>query len=488
MNLPTPQPLRSIVTLGAGIVGLSAAIAFRRALPNTPIKVVVTPNHSGALADRQEVAPQSILQFHRRIGMDEAGMFQRAGGSHWFATRFKNWNQAGGDWLYTHGKHGVPVAQSHFHQHWLRLEDEGSPYHAHSLAGALALAGRFKPLLASEYSLRFNLQGYLKRLVSLARHVGITFVPGTLVSTTRSADGKITSITLSDQQQLSADLFLDCAGPQAPLLSTLEDQFEDWSQWIPCDRQLLDQRRTQCPPDLIDTITALPDGWRWNMPGQNGLHSSFNYHSSFTSENAAAACLRTDELDAMAFRPGRRTNSWVHNVVAFGDAAATPGPLYGSTLQIAHESILRALELLPGRDCQPNLIAEYNRRTALADAVMRDFHAWHYRHSGQPEGPMWRAAQESPPPESLAHRLEQFLRRGSLPHYAESAITIDNWRAALIGLGLRPTGLDPAVHAVDKTQSRAILNQSSASINRVVQDCPAYTDALPRIASSKSQA
>ena len=69
----------SVAVRGSGVVALSAAIAFRRALPAARVTLVERPVDPRSLLDRIGAATLAIDGFHRAIGLDQALFIRRAG-------------------------------------------------------------------------------------------------------------------------------------------------------------------------------------------------------------------------------------------------------------------------------------------------------------------------------------------------------------------------------------------------------------------------
>lgn len=69
----------SVAVLGSGVVALSAAIAFRRALPTARITLVERPADPRSLLDRIGAATLAIDGFHRAIGLDQQLFIRRTG-------------------------------------------------------------------------------------------------------------------------------------------------------------------------------------------------------------------------------------------------------------------------------------------------------------------------------------------------------------------------------------------------------------------------
>ena len=122
---------------------------------------------------------------------------------------------------------------------------------------------------------------------------------------------------------------------------------------------------------------------------------------------------------------------------------------------LAQMAILRALDLLPGRDCHPIELGEYVRLTGQETIRVRDFLALHYLRSGRTEGAFWQFASRGQAPDTLAHTLQQFESRGRLPFYEEESFTPHSWTAVMHGMGI-PRGRRSAPPARRRRRGAAI--------------------------------
>jgi len=461
------RAIRSVAVLGGGITGLSAALAFARALPQVQVSLIRTPADPNTLADRLPGTLPSIARFHDAIGLPEAELLRSGAATRRLGTRFEHWSADDARWIHVHGDYGLPAGIVPFHQLWAQARrlGQGRAYHAYSAGAVIADAGKFvlpdgdprSPLSTFDYALRLSREQYAALLAALAGSAGVAMSDGTLAQAERRADGGVAALLLADGRRIEADLFLDCTGTSAALLSKLADSFEDWSGYLPCHRLLL-STGPATRADSCDTVEALPDGWQSSTPLPD---RTLQVRASDTAEG-----------DAITIRPGRRPNPWLHNVLAIGDAAIAIDPLVSANLHLAHSAILRALALLPGRDCAPVELAEYNRLTALEAARVRDFTALHYLRSGRSDGAFWQAAARLPVPDSLAHTLQQFDTRGRLPFHEEETFEKDSWLAALCGMGMLPRATDPVALA-------APLEINLPTLEQFADDLAAMAARLP---------
>jgi tryptophan halogenase len=459
------RAIRSIAILGGGIVGLSAAAAFARALPRLAITMIETPLDPAALADRLPGSTSAIHRFHSSIGVDEQALLRAGAALPRLGLRFENWPVGAETWVHVHGEHGAAAGKIPFHQLWARARREGraDAWHRYSAAGVLAEAGKFvhpqpgTPLATFDYALRLEPARYREMLVALAERLGVTRIAGAFGSVERRDDGGVAALLTGDGRRVEADLYVDASGPAAPLAAMLSNGFEDWSATLPYDRTEIGEAPTSAA-DPNDTILASAQNWQYvaPLPGKTLVGRVF----------ASAQ----DETPAVAIRPGRLAEPWIRNVLALGDAAVALDPLHWPNLHLAQSGIARAIELLPGRDCHPVEIAEYNRRARAEAERMRDFQALHYLRGGAP----------IQAPESLARVLEQFERRGRFLHQDEDSLLEEVWISALLGLEVLPHATDPLATAVPAGAASARMAEMRAGLAQLPGRLPPYADYLAR--------
>ena len=482
MNHQTDRTIRSICIVGTGITGLSAALAFARSLPMAQLTLVETPADPANLTDRLPAGLPMMRGFHDLIGLAERDLVRAGVATHRLAARFEGWSRTGASWLQAHGEYGQPADGVAFHQLWVAAQARGDaePYDQYALAAVLADTGRFahpspdlaSPLAAFDYALRLDPVAYQLYLEQRCAALNIPRVKGQLLDMERRDDGGLASVHCSCGATVAADLFIDCGGPSAPLLSALTGAFDDWSAWLPCDQLQVEDGGLDAP-GCCDTVTATDHGWQWHMPLAQGAIAATCAGSAFAAPDAAKK--------TVAVKAGARPRPWVHNVLALGDAALTMAPLLPINLTLVHNAIVRALTLLPGRDCHAVELQEYNRRTAMEARRLRDFAALHMLRSGRRNGAMWQALANVPPPDSLAHTLDQFEARGRLPFYEEEIFGAHAWAAALLGMGVVPRTADPASRRVDAETASRAMARFARSLRDIAGRALPYPDYLRRL-------
>ncbi|GAA3703541.1 tryptophan 7-halogenase [Sphingomonas cynarae] len=465
---------RAVVIVGDGPVGLLAAITFAAALPQATVTVIATPDDPAALADRLPVASPRALAFLATLGIDEPTLVA-AGATHRIGERF-----AWGDAAFTLGTgEGVPiVAGAALHQLWLAHGAAGR-FEELVPAATLAATDRFvlpepdpRSLLSRvDHGLRIDPVRGRAMLTARARAARVTIMPSAGLQVERDGD-VVRAVTLADGTRIAADLFIDASGPAALLAA--DDGWIDWSAALPVDRLLL--ATAVGVPSPTDVYAAVPAGWTATWPLADCTLTAFAYAGDIT-DDAEARHLFVTPADTIALHPGRRVRPLVGNVLALGDAAAMLGPLGmpGFALACAHLSL--ALDLMPARDPDPFLIAEYNRRATLQADRLCD-HAAAFYHVAVPPGTFWGTARTRAVPEGLAVLLAQFRQRGTLPPLEEEMVSRADWAQALLGLGVRPVRADPIALSVPPATATDALTRLRDAIATLPGRLPPYPDYL----------
>ena len=493
--------IRQVVVAGGGIVAWTAAATVRKRLPGLSVTVIPTPIPPDALADRMSGTLPSITDFHADIGLSESRVMAATASGFRLGTQFHDWADGLPPYFHGYGEHGRQLGPAAFHQIWLkRTPSAGGSLSDYSPAAALALAGRFvhpqadsaSPLSAFGYGLQLDPAAYRDFMRAYALQLGALERAGTIRGLRlRPSDGFIEAVMLEDGSEIAGDLFLDCTGPAALLRTSGDDRFETWDHWLPCDRLLLAQGPAPADVAPFDTATAMAAGWRWEAPSPARTLHGLAYSSAHLSDGKAERVLRgasalSPDCPPVRLRPGRRREPWLRNCVAIGDSAVAIDPLESVNLHLAHSALDRLVSMMPGRDCAPVELDEFNRQSAAEAERVRDFLILHYVTAKRPKQEFWRAAAAVEPPASLTHTLELFRERGTLPFFEEETFARDSWLAVLIGQGVRPRRTDPIADSVAPEAADRAMARMRASIAAIVPTLPthsAYVRDLTRRAS-----
>lgn len=467
--------LSHVVVAGSGQVGAICAIALKRALPSCEVTVLSLPVHPSAFADHANTALPFTNKLHDRLGISEAQIVRHAGGSHRLVTRYFGWSGQDSHGVASYGAEVDPTLKTRFAQDWGGgSRSAGTSMQAVSIAEALADAGRFAippddrdtPHAQLDYALRWNGPSYRQLLVSHAQKLGVGHLQRAILAIERDALGGIAALNVEGHGPLEADLFIDCSGPDALLLSALPDYtIEEWSDVLPI-RRILQAAPGQPMLALEDRVTLLLEGWLFEIAGRDGLQTMIGTGARVTREQAVNA-LGAPPAVEHELAPSRCREPWLGNVVAVGDAAARLEPLGGLPLDLAHRQLGLLLEMLPGRTIEPLERAEYNRRAALMMDGARDTLVMHYA------APRAIDVFEAETPHAVEQTIDQFMRRGRVPFREEFPLMTEEVMTLLSALGFA-AGTPPQHRNTDARELEARGAQAAAKARAAVEFAPPY--------------
>ncbi|KPF63201.1 tryptophan 7-halogenase [Porphyrobacter sp. AAP60] len=485
--MSTPrEPLRRIVVVGGGQVGILTAIALRRSLPGSEVIVIGGTPGPASFADWSPTAMPFTNKLHDRLGIAEADIVTKAGGSYRLIIRYVGWGGAVQAGVQAYGEALDPALKTAFARDWggARALGAAAPPIA-SLAQVLAEAGRFAPPPPGEptpisdvdYSLRWNPAAYRALLIERAEALQVGYVEGVIDNIEPGEGDTIEAIGLGGQGRIAADLFIDCSGPQAMLLAAHRRfAFTDWSDTLPTRSIYLGQPGAPMAA-LEDRITLTGAGWVSEVAGRDGLQATLGAPASVLREDALAM-LRVPARAVIALTPGRVAEPWIGNVIAIGDAAARFDPLGPLNLDLAHRQLDLLLEMLPGRTISPLERAEYNRRSGL---MMDGVHEMLALHFATAEAQRVFGARSLPG--QVAIVIDQFTRRGRIPFREELPLLGQEQFALLAALGWQP-GLPPAVRHGDAGAEARAKAAFEASAQAALAFAPPYAAWLERALSA----
>jgi len=400
----------TVLIVGAGIVGLAAAIALRRALPDAAITLLGVPGDTDGWIDRLGACSPVIHRFHRQIGLDPRLFARRTGAEpvHLRRYRWADGREA--------REASTPVIQF----------VEGVPLHHIWLRGRDTTGGDFAALLLAirqarsddgGFGARYDLAAYRALLGEMAGALGIVRCDASEVRVT--TDGPRIEGVGTEDEVLTADLYVDAAGPRSRLLSALGIGWHDWF----------------LPPMAL---TVMPGG-----DGTLGEEAVDFDGNAVTWRTRRWSARLTPSTGPAA--PGCLARFWSGNAVAIGEAAASAPVIDGVGFGLALDDILRLVGLLPRPDGTGREADEYDRRTGIAYASLCDWTAFSL---GQRDTPM------------LAETLDAFEARGRVSRPELDPVQPGEWLARLMALGPAPRRIDPTALAlsediVRRTMARA---------------------------------
>jgi tryptophan 7-halogenase len=503
MNQPAWQghKVKRIVIVGGGTAGWMAAAACAKLLEGGDYSIdLVESDEIGTVGVGEATLPL-LTMFNRTLGIDENEFMRATQGSFKLGIEFVDWTRLGHSYFHPFGTYGVDMHGIHFHHFWLRHRagDGGLSHDFFNSSTMAARAGRFarplptdrSPLPPLTYAYHFDAGLYAAFLRKFAEARGAKRHEGRIVEVRRHGEsGFIEAVGLADGRVIPGDLFLDCSGFRGLLIEqTLQAGYEDWSEWLPCDRAMAVPCGRLATTTPYTRSTAREAGWQWRIPLQHRIGNGYVYCSEFLSEDEAARLLlgRLDgapraEPRPLKFTAGRRKQVWSKNCVALGLASGFLEPLESTSIHLIQSALARLLFLFPGRGFDPATIARYNALAAAEMEEIRDFLLLHYKATERDDTPFWqhcRAIQLTP---SLEQRWALFRENGHIVTAPGDLFKESSWFAVFTGQGVKPVAYHPFADLPSAAELQRRLDLIRGDVVKRVQSFPTHDDYLRALA------
>jgi tryptophan halogenase len=482
--------IRRIAIVGGGLAAWTAAVMLSRRLGGQcSIHVVEAPEP--VFPGQAEATQPSVLEFLRFLGVDQNDFIDKTQSTYSLGTKFIDWAAPGENFWHPFGAFGALIERRPFYHFWHKAKALGLKPKTEMFSQEVALgaANRFifpTNSLGVAPHLRYGLHADValtaRYLRSIAERAGVILLARKVVSATRRDDGFIDELQFEDGGKLRADLFIDCSGSRGQLIGEiLESPYDDWKQWLPCDRLV------SAPAALGEArapyvrIAARPFGWQWRTPLQQTLSHGHVYSSAFQSDDQAKAELLSSmdgepliEPRRQEFVSGRRRRFWDKNVVALGGAAGFLEPLAATDLHLTTHALFNLLDHFPDKQFDPANIASYNALIGDEFERIRDFIILHYCVSRRDDSPFWQQRQKLSLPDTLAQRVDMYRATGRIVQRAPELFSDLDWFWLFEGLGVTPRDYDPLVDTVDFEQVKRLMLAISQKVSADAAAAPSH--------------
>lgn len=491
-----PEAIKSACILGGGTAGWMAASALAHKLKGLPVSVTLIESEEIGTVGVGEATLPHIRSFNTALNIDEVAFMKATEATFKLGIEFCNWGRIGDRYIHPFGDYGTPINGIPFYQYWLRLKQMGEAGRLDTYAYPIAIAeaNRFRHPASDPaqiestfgYAYQFDAGRYAAFLRRFAEGHGVVRREGKVVDCQlNSENGHVAALKLDNGAVIEADLFVDCSGFRGLLIEqALKTGYDDWSQWLPCNRAVAVPTESRGGLTPFTRATALEAGWQWRIPLQHRTGNGHVYCNSFISDEAAHARL-LGNLDAptladprqLYFTTGRRRQFWNRNVVAIGLAAGFLEPLESTSIHLIQEGITELLQIFPDKRFRQSDIDEYNRRMGVNFERVRDFLLLHYVATQRDDTEMWRYFRNMTLPDSLEEKIQAWLTRGHLIRYEFGVFLPPSWVAVMLGQNLIPRRYDPRVDRLSSDEVRRAgesLKQRVSSALTATPDHGAY--------------
>lgn len=471
-------PIEHIVICGSGLAAHMTAAALSQQLPPS---IRITVADTGGTPDTDlfygTVSAPTAYAFNLAAGLSEPTLLLESDTAFSWGTRYVQWGASSRTWIQCFHL-TMPVIDGVLFHHYLaqqgveQLEDflvsavaarKGVFMHPPQQPGQ---AGQ-QPLARAEYGYQLDPASYARLFQSSINASRVRQVAGTLAEVERGEHG-IAAIRLSDGQSLEADLYVDCTGPEASLLSILGTAFHGSRRL----RAAMTRRAADALGPPVREVMAGKYGWQAETPLQGSTARLTVYDPE--SETEALSAHETPPERRAEATIGRRADAWAGNCVAIGDAARVLEPLTPAPLMLLERDIERLLSLIPFSSEMSVERREFNRRSAEDHEHAELFSRALFETGGLPDTPYWRAARADPVDEKLARKIELFEDRGFLVAYDLEPFHPEDWTILHYGMGRRGARYDRTADRAQPAQVQNFLLQFKREIDKSLEGLPSH--------------
>ena len=504
------QPVRKVTIVGGGTAGWMTAAVLSKWLSKVDVKLIES-DEIGIIGVGEATIPH-IRNYFALAGIDPLKMISESRATFKLGIEFVDWGAPGETYIHGFGKIGRDMLWLHPHQLWLaataRTPDCVQHFDQYCLNCVACHQNKFafpeprnpnSPLAGVDYAYHFDASLLARFLRSESEGRGVERVEGKIVDTILDPEtGFVERVQLADGREVGGDLFIDCSGMRALLIGqALGNGYEDWNQWLLCDRAQAVPCESVEPITPYTRSTARVAGWQWRIPLQHRIGNGYVYASNLISDEDVARTL-LGNLDGKAladprpvkFAPGRRLKSWDRNVIAIGLSSGFLEPLESTSIHLIQTAIHRVLAMFPSTGFSAADIDEFNLQARTEYEDVRDFIIAHYKVTRRSGDPFWDHVRTMDVPDSLNDRLELFRSSGRFfKHNAQELFGEESWVQVLIGQGLEMHA-DPVTEFVTDDELDEFLADIASTNAAVASDMPDHGDfvrSLPKQSPPQAQ-
>ncbi|MEP1421123.1 MAG: tryptophan halogenase family protein [Erythrobacter sp.] len=501
-----PHLFNQVVIVGGGTAGWMAAAALSHMLEGSPTKVALVESEEIGTVGVGEATIPPIIAFNEMLGIDENEFVRATNATFKLGIEFVDWAELGQSYIHPFGDFGRDFDAIPFYQYWFERAQTGKrdDLFSYSMMVEAARKKKFmRPLkdrpqsaLADiNYAFQFDATLYAKFLRSFAEDKGVERIEGKIIEFKQSPEtGNVVSLRTDKEQTISGDFFIDCSGFRGLLIEqALQAGYEDWSEWLPCDRALAVPTKKSEYPVPYTRATAREAGWQWRIPLQHRTGNGYVYCSKFIDDDKACEALLAN-LDGepladpkkLHFLTGHRKVFWKGNVLSLGLAAGFMEPLESTSIHLVQTSLARLITHFPDRRLNQADIDAFNARTLREYERVRDFLVLHYTATERSDTPFWRHCQTIDRSPDLERRIAQFEASGRVFEETGDVFGTASWIAVMHGQGVVPEGTNPLLAKVDPRRIDSVVGKIGATISAAVEQMPTHEEFITEHCASRS--
>jgi tryptophan halogenase len=456
--------IKKIVVVGAGIDAWLTALFIKTEFLKYTVDNDVVLIDNGCSISPHKCFPviPGYRHLHERLGANEQALLRSAKSTRFYAQRFRGWSAYQNDYFIAYDKPGEDIAGAKFYQCWQKARKSGlsASFEEFSLGILAAKHGKLVIKCANEslqppsYGYHLDASNYTAAIKRAAIARGVDHKVSGIDAVTVN-DGNIDGLLLTGGEYISGDLFIDASGSERRLLKELgSNEFEDWSAWFKCDRQIsCSANKFQTIPGFSQ-ITAFNEGWFGLYPLEDRTAVQINY--SYTHKSQEEVIKKISSLCGATLSPspeetcsyGVIKKPWSGNCIGVGSTACSLDCLDAVELFPLVTSLSLLRDYFPQNSNQALESKKFNERFTSHMYRLRDFQLAHYFLNGRTDDEFWNACRTSSLPQSLVKKMEVFKKVGFVSLLEDETFDEHSWTYLMNGSLLGAINHDPFVDSI----------------------------------------
>ncbi|MDO3385223.1 tryptophan 7-halogenase [Gilvimarinus sp. SDUM040013] len=488
------KEVHKIVIVGGGTAGWMTAAMLSKHFRKTAISITLIESSAIGTVGVGEATIPTLRRFYAELGLDDMDVMRRTQATCKLGIKFKDWYQPGSDFIHPFGLYGQKANGIDFIHYWMKLRSTGdtSKLADYSLGVNLAQQSKFiepsprppSELSVFDWALHFDASQFALLMREYAEANGVRRVDAKIERIQANADVGVESLFLDNGEVVSADLYIDCSGFRGLLIQeALETGYEDWSEWLMCDRAVAVQSTREGPAPSYTVSQAHKAGWQWKIPLQHRQGNGHVYCSRYVSEDEAITTLREHtsgewlhEPRKFGFTAGRRKKAWNKNVIAVGLSSGFLEPLESTSIALIETAIEKIRRAFRGPFFTKQHVDEFNDLTAQEYERVRDFIILHYKLNQRDDSAFWRECRDMVLPDKLAEKVAAFRERGELIRYPIEIFGPPSWIAIYDGFNYLPEKYDQRIDRMSPEYLQKALEDMRNAVASAVNSAPSHEE------------
>ena len=492
--------IKTLAIVGGGTAGwLSAAViaAHHKSNHADRLRVILVEASDIPTVGVGEGTWPTMKNTIRRIGIKESDLFSQCHAAFKQGGKFVDWVHGNGDFYYHPFTVPLGYGRLDLAPYVSSIEDFAvqANFQHHVCEAGLAPRGLNEAEYSGQCNYAYHLDAgaFAELLKTFCKDkLSVEHIIGTVQSASKNIDGNIDFITLDDERQVKADLFVDCTGFSSLLLGKeMEVPFISAEKYLFNDSALALHMPYADDEDPIASHTIATGqnaGWIWDIGLTHRRGVGHVYASEFLSDDEADANLhhylgpRADDLTArkISFKSGHRAQFWKGNCVAVGMSAGFVEPLEATAIMLVEISARYIAENLPPDQNTMRITAKrFNQQMDYRWGRIIDFLKLHYLLTKRPE-PYWQAhTEDASIPDSLKEDLQIWGHRGPINTDFDSAIELfpaASYQYVMYGMGFKPNFDSQAYLYQEQKQAERIMQQNEKITEQMLQTLPPHRE------------